>query len=243
MCATFTFRPGEIAELTAAIKDLVLDESSPLDRVKDDVYPYGYACVITSPPQTENLLLSAKRYSLTPSWSKEEKVKWATYNARMARTNARTGKAEVIYEVPTWKGAFGNKHCIVPLHSFRESCRDGKAKGHIAEFTPQQSAVIYAAGIYDDWINKKTGEVLSSFAIVTSEPNQFLIDVGHDRSPAILSLDNAKRWLEPFASAKAAYAFLEENKEIPPMNYELVRKLKSGPVSDDAESGVDDRSQ
>lgn len=236
MCATFTFNL-DVAQLSELFDTLTLDESSPLDRVKRDAYPHTYALVITAPPQSSELLLTAKRYALTPAWASEEKVKWATYNARLTRTHAKTGQKEFIYDVPSWRSAFGKRHCLVPLNSFRESCHDGKARGHIAEFTPDNKAVLFAAGLYEDWVNKKTGEVLSTFAIITTEPDSFLTDIGHDRSPVFLNSHTALKWLQPFTTPQKAYDFLESHKEIPKLHYELVRKLKSAPASD-AESST-----
>ncbi len=231
MCATYTLNI-DLGQFSELFESVLLDESSPLDRVKSDVYPFGYAPVLVRAPHSSDLLLTAKRYALTPPWAKEEKVKWATYNARMTRSNAKSGKYEFIYEVPTWKSAFAKNHCVVPLNNFRESCHDGKAHGHIAQFSSKNQPLLFAAGIYDDWVNAKTGEVISSFAIITTEPDRFLTEVGHDRSPVFLDKGAAYRWLEPFKTSREAFEFLEKNTVHPHLDYELVRKLKSAAGSE-----------
>ena len=55
------------------------------------------------------------------------------------------------------------------------------------------------AGIYDEWLNKVTGEIVNTFSIITTEANA-LTDYIHNtkhRMPAILSLENEEKWLNP----------------------------------------------
>lgn len=51
-----------------------------------------------------------------------------------------------------------------------------------------------AAGIFDQWIDKATGEVLDSFSILTHEPPKFVLDSGHDRCPVFLNNNAALKW-------------------------------------------------
>lgn len=224
MCAVFSFKINDV-DLMVTFPELKLDESSPFYKIKEDTYPHNYSPVIVY--LNNELVLTAKRYALTPSWSKDEKVKWASYNARLNRDNSKTGVLEYIYQVPTWKTAFEKKHCLVPVSHFRESCHSGEAEGHIVRFEPKNKPVLFAAGIYDDWVNPKSGEVTSSFAIVTTEPDAYIEKVGHDRSPVFLDEKKALEWLKPFPSVKEAYSFLEKNHSPPELKFEIERKLKS----------------
>lgn len=225
MCANYTIRTEENT-FREYFDELLIDNNSPFDEVRESVFPFTFAPVVIKNDRTFSL--TAKRYSLTPSWAKTPKVKWATYNARMNRPNAKTGKLEYIYEVPTWKESFSNHHCLVPMNDFKESCHEGAAAGHIVKFEPTQSgALLFAAGLYSDWVDKATGEVLSTFAVVTHDPDKYISSVGHDRSPVFLSSESGKGWLNSFESGKEAYEFLIKNSSRPKLNYELDRKLKS----------------
>ena len=53
------------------------------------------------------------------------------------------------------------------------------------------------AGIWEDWVNKETGEVVRSFAIITSVTNSLLQKIGHHRSPVILNPEQESQWLNP----------------------------------------------
>jgi len=131
-------------------------------------------------------VLLEMRFSLLPSWSKEPKVKFATHNARL----------ETIDEKPTWKNVFINRHCVVPLTSFIEPIYEGDHAGHMVAFSRNDEQMLLAAGLWDEWVNKTTGEVIQSFAIITHEPPPFIAAVGHDRCPVFVGEAAAKQWLE-----------------------------------------------
>jgi putative SOS response-associated peptidase YedK len=225
MCANYTFRPDE-NELQKAFKKIQIDDTAPFNEVKGSVFPFTYAPVIVA--HGKDLMLTVKRYSLTPSWAKTPKVKWATYNARMNRPNEKTGKGlEHIYDVPTWREPFAKHHCLVPMTEFKESCHEGEGAGHIVKFAPKNESLLFAAGIYSDWVDPTTGEILSTFAVVTTDPDEYIKKIGHDRSPVFLNVDSGKKWLADFKSGKEAYQFLEEELARPVLDYQIDRKLKS----------------
>jgi putative SOS response-associated peptidase YedK len=225
MCANYTYHPDE-NELQKSFKKLKIDKAAPFDEVKGSIFPFTYAPVIVA--NKSDLMLTAKRYSLTPAWADTPKVKFATYNARMNRPSTKKGKEiEHIYEVPTWREPFAKFHCLVPMNEFKESCHEGVASGHIVRFVPKEGGLLFAAGIYSDWVDKKTGEVLSTFAIVTTDPDGYIKKVGHDRSPVFLNPQNGADWLSDFKTGKDAYDFLMEEHLRPKLEYVIERKLKS----------------
>ena len=71
------------------------------------------------------------------------------------------------------------------------------------QVTPQLPCTVrmLLAGLWDRWTDPETSEVVDSCAIVTTEANELLKTVPHDRSPVILSVDAAHEWLET-SSAK-----------------------------------------
>ena len=44
-------------------------------------------------------------------------------------------------------------------------------------------------------MNRQTGEVIQSFAIITSDPPEFIARTGHDRCPVFLNEQNGREWL------------------------------------------------
>lgn len=159
-------------------------------------------------------------YSLVPPWSETRKPKFATYNARI----------ETLCEKPTWREPIKSRRCLVGITSFFESCYEGSHAGHIVEFKNPNDELWAVAGLWSEWIDKSTGEVLDSFAIITTEPSPFIRKVGHDRSPVFLNENGFKDWLKPNATSCAeAVTFLKDH-SIPLMASELLieRELKPG---------------
>lgn len=147
------------------------------------IFPYTNAPVIIR--KEDNDLIESMMFNLTPHWSKERKNKFATYNARV----------ETIDEKPSFKKVFGKYHCIVPMTGFYESVREKRFAGNIIKFSSDE--ILTAAGIYDIWTDKKTGEILESFSIITTEPPKFVDEAGHDRCPIFLKGDAVTKWLNP----------------------------------------------
>lgn len=156
------------------------------------------------------------RYSLIPSWSKDPKVKFATHNARI----------ETVANKPTWKKPFLKNHCIVPISNFIEPIYEGKLAGNMVNFNGQD--LLMAAGIFDTWVNKETGEIVESYAIITSEPCPFVKEAGHDRQPIFLSKEAALKWMTLEGDAQTLLHFLNQNAIVPSLTTSVNRPLKPG---------------
>ncbi len=157
------------------------------------------------------------RFSLIPSWSKESKVKFATHNARI----------ETVLEKPTWRKPFEKNHCLIPMDGFIEPIYEGEHAGHMIRFGSQK--LLFAAGIYDEWINKETGEVLESFSILTKAPTEFVLKTGHDRQPIFLKQDSDRlNWLNIGALVPGQWQkFLDNVENENTFELEVDRALKS----------------
>lgn len=157
-------------------------------------------------------------YSLIPSWSKDRRPKFATYNARI----------ETICDKATWREPIKSKHCLVGFTSFFESCYKGTHAGNVVEFKSPESEILVAAGIWSEWTDRSTGEVLESFAMITTEPSQFIKTVGHDRSPLFVRDDFMDEWLSKSVSCNEAKVRLLESCHEPNFTVEIERPLKAG---------------
>jgi putative SOS response-associated peptidase YedK len=52
------------------------------------------------------------------------------------------------------------------------------------------------AGIWDEWANPETGEIVKSFSIITTTANSLLQKIPHHRSPVILAERDERTWLQ-----------------------------------------------
>ena len=54
------------------------------------------------------------------------------------------------------------------------------------------------AGLYNDWVNKETGELFQTYTIVTTEANPLMAEIHNNkkRMPITLTPEREKQWLE-----------------------------------------------
>lgn len=177
------------------------------------ITPYTNAPVVTHNG------IHMMNFSLIPSWSSERKQKFATYNARI----------ETVIEKPTWRKPFESKRCLVPISKFIEPIYDNEYAGNMVAFERKDHEPLFAAGIYDHWVDKKTGEEVPSFAMLTSPALEFVKRIGHDRSPIFLPKEAFTEWLKPEKeNPQKLIGFLREHRLNPPLIVEKDRPMKAG---------------
>ncbi len=205
MCAQYLLK-AKVKDLERALGIKI----GPAIDWNEKIVPYAQAPVINKEG------IGMMNFSLIPAWSKEPKMKFATHNARL----------ETIDEKATWKRPFLKQHSFVPMTSFIEPIYDGKLAGNMVAFDADD--LIYAAAIYDTWTNRKTGEIIDSFSIITSDPCAFVKKTGHDRQPVFLPLKEAKKWIELEGGAKELKDFLSDAAKSPKFETSINRPLKPG---------------
>ena len=194
------------------------------DVRSDDFEQYYDQLIVPRSPAPVLLLdrkvvtVSRMQFSLLPSWSKEPKFQFATHNARI----------ESIFEKPTWKDAFAKRHCLVPLTHFIEPIYDGEFAGHMVGFHSGDEKWLMAAGIWETWVNRATGEVTESFAIITTEPPEYIARMGHDRCPVFVSANHQREWLELQAPPQEMVQFLKSSQDQVDFGAESFRPMRPG---------------
>jgi len=115
------------------------------------------------------------RWGLVPSWWPKplKELKAATFNAR----------AETVAEKPFFREAFRRTRCLIPASGYYEwqDTATGKQPWY---FTRADGEPMTFAGLWDEWKDKATGEVLKSCTMLITEPNDFVAEV-HDRMPVL----------------------------------------------------------
>lgn len=186
---------------------LIKTTSTHLERLfeaKNDTYdvdwnlrvvPFGNAPVVVHHDKKNSI--RNQQFSLIPNWSKERKPRFASYNARLFSTSQTGEQNQVpIYKKPVWCQAFRQRHCVVPLTHFIEPIYFGSWAGNMVKFSINGDGLLFAAGIWDQWTDPVSGEVIESFAIITDAPYVFVQQMGHSRSPIFLDPPSCLDWLE-----------------------------------------------
>lgn len=127
-------------------------------------------------------------WGLIPSWSKEKDIRQYTINARI----------ETIKEKPSFKNSI-NKRCLVISDGFYEwKWLDEKGKKKEKYLISLENDELYAyGGIYSEWLDKETGEIVNSYSIVTTDANPLVAEIHKKkRMPIILKKEDEQSWLD-----------------------------------------------
>lgn len=155
----------------------------------------------TDPGQLQRL-----QWGLLPGWVRDPKTAPKPINAR----------AETLAEKPSFRQLLQRRRCLVPADSFYEwqATPRGKVPHRILLRSEEPFAF---AGLWDEWLDRQTGEVRPTFTIVTTEPNALMAPL-HNRMPVILH-DRAAElaWLDD------AVPLVEHQALLQPFPAELMR--------------------
>ncbi len=156
------------------------------DLAADGVEPhYNIAPTDVAPiiVETEHgRALEPMQWGLVPSWSKDPAIGQKLINAR----------AETLAEKPSFRTAFKRRRCLVPADGFFEWKGEKGSKQPFFIRMKSQSPFAFA-GLWEHW-EGVDGE-LTTFTIVTTEPNELLATV-HTRMPVIIARSDYDAWLD-----------------------------------------------
>ncbi len=137
------------------------------------------------------------QFGLTPFWAKK---KMYLFNARSEGDHNKendpnyTGTMGIISK-PAFRQVIRTKRCLVIADAFIEGPLKEKLSKPYLIYMRDKNRPFALAGLWDNWVKKETGEVSSSFSIITTVANQLLQKIGHHRSPVILSEEEEQKWL------------------------------------------------
>lgn len=191
MCGRFTQErsTSELAEIFGA-EDRV---DGPGGRF--NVAPTDEAAVVVQ--RDDHRAITAYRWGLIPHWSETANTGNKMFNAR----------SETIDRNPAFKYAFGRRRCLVPVDAFYEWQRDGSVRNPFAIVRPDGSPIALA-GLWAGWKNPETGEVVRSFTILTTGPNDSMRPI-HNRMPVVVPESAWDRWLDPTRTTPSELAELK----------------------------------
>ena len=134
-------------------------------------------------------LICHYNWGLIPNWSKDDSIKQYTLNA----------KIETLSEKPSFRNS-ENKRCLVLSDGFYEwQWLDSKGKKKQKYLITLPSDELFAyAGIWSEWINTISGEIIRSYSIVTTEAEGLMREIHNSkkRMPVILKPENENEWLQ-----------------------------------------------
>lgn len=151
----------------------------------------------------------------TRGMDEAESIRSKTFNAR----------AEGLADKASFSTSFRSKRCIVPVKGFFEWQHAGKQKIPWYIFQ-SENGILSLAGLYDQWVFDRTGEVFNTFTIITTEANELLAEIHNSakRMPAVLEPDEEKLWLDNSAQEEDLKSLLK------PSRVEILRAHTVSPM-------------
>ena len=119
-------------------------------------------------------------------------------DAKDMMTKTLNAKSETVFSLPSFKNSIRQKRCMVLVDGFYEWRTIGKQKYPYYIHTKDNEPFAFG-GIYNDWVNKETGEIINTFSIITTEANPLMAKIHNVklRMPLILPKEIEQDWLNP----------------------------------------------
>jgi putative SOS response-associated peptidase YedK len=159
-----------------------------------NVAPGNYAPLILDKDKHH---LSLGQFGFSPSWSEKRMFLFnarAEGDANKENDPLYTGGKGIINK-PAFRNSIRHKRCLVIADAFIEgTTREKLNKPYLVYLRDKQRPFAFA-GIYDDWTDPTTGEIITCYAIITTVSNSLLQKIPHHRSPVILHPKHEGLWL------------------------------------------------
>jgi len=163
------------------------DIQLPVFKPKANIPPSTQIPYIYQSNNTRHL--STACWGLIPLWAKDKSFASNTFNAR----------SETVSKKPSFREAYKHRRCLIPASAYYEwekVIHNDKVAAKQPYWIGRKDESVFAfAGLYENWTDNKTGEVVESCTIITRESYPKLNHI-HPRMPVILPSDNYQDWLE-----------------------------------------------
>lgn len=132
------------------------------------------------------------QWGLIPHWVKDEA------KAKEMQKFTLNCVGETAFEKPSFRKSIPAKRCLLGVNGFFE-WRDVK-KVKYPYFIKLKDENIFSLGcIWENWVDKATGEIHNTFSIVTTSANPLMEKIHNlkKRMPLIINRADEKKWLNP----------------------------------------------
>ncbi|HHT47824.1 MAG TPA: SOS response-associated peptidase [Firmicutes bacterium] len=146
----------------------------------------------------------ALTWGLIPFWVKTPE------QATQIRGKTLNARAETVLEKPAFRQAARRRRCLVPADGFYE-WRAFQGKKYPYYIFLKDKTVFSFAGIWEEWVDPATGELLRTYSILTTEANSLLAKIHNTkkRMPVILPKKKERDWLQDGLDAAALQTLMQ----------------------------------
>ncbi len=154
-------------------------------------FEHPFLPVVYQDYNDNELKLEFMQWGLVPGWVKGEG------QAKKLRSGTLNARSETVDSRPSFRSAYKYRPCLVAATGYFEWMHHQGKKFPFFIYIPD-TQIFSFAGIWDEWVNEHTGEILRSFSIITCKANSLTARIHNlkQRMPVILDSEIEKNWLE-----------------------------------------------
>jgi len=166
-------------------------------------------------------------WGLVPHWVKDKK------QLKDLRNKTLNARGETIFEKPSFRESAKYNRCLIYVNGFYEHHH---LNGKTFPFYIHQKndKPLPLAGLWSEWTDQETGEILNTFSIVTTKGNKMLAKIHNNpklegpRMPLILPQKLEDKWLNPIEDELDVKSIQELIREYPAEELDAysVRRLR-----------------
>lgn len=143
------------------------------------------------------------KWGLIPPWVKDEA------QAKDMSNKTLNAMGETVFTKPSFRSIM-KRRCLILVDGFYEwqHTENNKKIKYLIELKEPEPFAL--GGLYDEWINRNTGEVTKGFSIITVPANP-LMEVIHNvkkRMPLILKKEDELKWIDTRLSKEQVAAMI-----------------------------------
>ncbi|WP_026449469.1 SOS response-associated peptidase [Aequorivita capsosiphonis] len=162
-----------------------IDPENYESREEINGFSFSKTPVITNENPGEIQLFN---WGLIPFWAKDDAIKKMTLNSRI----------ETASEKPAFRNSVDNRCLIIADGYYEWKWLDPKGKEkHKYLIEPNDQNIFGFAGFYSEWKDPKTGDLINSYTIATTDANELMQEIHNNkkRMPIILKNSDRMSWL------------------------------------------------
>lgn len=136
--------------------------------------------------------LQAFSWGLIPGWCSDEA------KAKELRKMTLNAKSETVFDLASFRASIVERRCLIFVDGFYEWRLHGKTKYPYFIHMKDQEAFALG-GIYDEWVNRATGEIIPTCSVITTPANKLLAQIHNQklRMPLIFTKEKMWEWIRP----------------------------------------------
>ena len=188
MCYNLSYREPDAQKLHTRYAHLLPPPALPLD-----LPTYYFVSGFDHPalPVIKHDRIELNEWGLIPFWVKDAEA------AKKLKAQTLNAVGETLFDKPAYRDCMMKQRCLIPVDGFIEWRDLNKAK-YPHYITVKSNEIFSLGGIYSTWTDKSTGEIKTSFAVITTPANPMMQKIHNlkQRMPLIIAQTDESKWID-----------------------------------------------